>query len=119
MNKSAVVLLPRRVNWSRLASPVPGVAPGTKVEQVGDRAQRLVLDLPFGNDRQRLRDVDDRGVGLGRGAGLARAIGAALAGDEDRLGLGQLDAVDWARAECGCEAAAARKGGLHSFMRRD
>ena len=31
MKKSAVVLLPRSVNWSRLLSPVPGVAPGTKV----------------------------------------------------------------------------------------
>ena len=45
---------------------------GDEGQHVGDRAQRLVLDLAFGNHRQRLRDVLDVGVGAGRGAGRAR-----------------------------------------------
>ena len=68
-------------------------------QDVGDRAERLVLDLRLGHDRERLRDVLDVGVGLGRSPGLLDAILEALAGDHDLVGH---RIIGWAalRSEC-------------------
>src|SRR3954466_11111206 len=56
---------------NRVAIAFAGAVGGARheIEQVGDRPQLLVLDLPFGDHAQRLGNVLDVGVGLGRGAG--------------------------------------------------
>ena len=78
-------------------------------EQVGDRAQRLILDLGFRDDGERLGNVLDLGVRPGRGAGRHHPIFLALAGDDDRLvgRLGGRIRRRSVRAKGGCRKGAA------------
>ena len=58
---------------------------GNEHQEVGDRAQRLVLDLRFGHDRDRLGHVAQRGEGLSPADGRLDPIFLAAAGDGDDL----------------------------------
>ncbi len=85
---------------------------GYEHQQIGDRAQLLVLDLPFRNDGQRLRDVEDIGVGLGRGDGSLGAIFLTLALDDD-LPLNGSGGIGGGSIDSGGGVNSGRIGGEH------
>ena len=74
---------------------------GHEQQQVGDGPQLLILNLAFGDDRQRLRDILDLRLGAGRSAGRLDAIFLTLAGDHDRVDIRHVDRVHTCRSSRG------------------
>ena len=64
---------------------------GHVAHHIGHALHRLVFNQPFGDDRDRLGDIPQRGVGLGRGGRALDLVGLTLTHHGDLVqGLGIL-----------------------------